>query len=133
MMFQLRDLGATVLFDVDAGALESVKAIKGKVFDRIVFNYPHVGLGEKDEARNIRFNQALCLRFFRSAAPFLELGAMPRSVTSGQKRKRVEGLDSDEEELVSQDDRGSILITLRDAKPYSEWNIPYAPAQYGRL
>lgn len=117
-------MGATVLFDVDAGALETVKALKGKTFNRIVFNYPHVGLGEKDEARNIRFNQTLCLRFFRSAAPFLELGEMPRSVTSGKKRKRTEGMDSDEEEIASQEDRGSILITLRDAKPYSEWNIP---------
>lgn len=39
----LQAQGVQVLFDVDAGALDKVKALKGEVFDAIVFNFPHVG------------------------------------------------------------------------------------------
>ena len=39
----LREKGAQVLFGVDATKLEKTSALKGKVFDRIVWNFPHAG------------------------------------------------------------------------------------------
>ncbi|KAJ3360384.1 hypothetical protein GGF32_008444 [Allomyces javanicus] len=58
---------ATVLYDVDATALDKVAALKGRTFSKIVFNFPHVGLGIKDQDRNIRANQALILKFLQSS------------------------------------------------------------------
>jgi 25S rRNA (uracil2634-N3)-methyltransferase len=39
----LREKGVQVLFGVDAARLEKTSALKGKVFDRIVWNFPHAG------------------------------------------------------------------------------------------
>jgi 25S rRNA (uracil2634-N3)-methyltransferase len=39
----LREKGARVLFGVDATRLEKTSALKGRVFDRIVWNFPHAG------------------------------------------------------------------------------------------
>jgi rRNA (uridine-N3-)-methyltransferase BTM5-like len=42
-VLQLRTLGATVHFGVDATRLDKHKEIKKHTFDNIVFNFPHVG------------------------------------------------------------------------------------------
>jgi len=39
----LREKGALVLFSVDATRLEKTSALKGRAFDRIVWNFPHAG------------------------------------------------------------------------------------------
>ena len=39
----LRENGAHVLFGVDATKLEKNSALKGRTFDRIVWNFPHAG------------------------------------------------------------------------------------------
>ena len=39
----LREKGAQVLFSVDATKLERASALKGRAFDRIVWNFPHAG------------------------------------------------------------------------------------------
>lgn len=39
----LREKGAEVLFRVDATKLEKVSALKGRRFDKIVWNFPHAG------------------------------------------------------------------------------------------
>ena len=39
----LREKGVPVLFGVDATRLEKTSTLKGKVFDRIVWNFPHAG------------------------------------------------------------------------------------------
>jgi 25S rRNA (uracil2634-N3)-methyltransferase len=39
----LREKGVEVLFDVDATKLEKVSALKGRKWDRIVWNFPHAG------------------------------------------------------------------------------------------
>lgn len=64
------------MFDVDATKLENckeVKELKGR-WDRVGFNFPHVGQGITDQDRNVRANQTLLLNFFRSVAPFLKVG-----------------------------------------------------------
>lgn len=138
-----------------------------------MFNYPHVGkcigaskglrcltsyvgLGEKDEERNVKLNQILLLRFLRSAKPFLKEGtslsvAGKRKAPSGNakpsKRQKKGEDDGDSEELpsdpeddddASEDNRvmpldgpGTVLITLFTCKPYCLWSLPYA-SQYIR-
>jgi 25S rRNA (uracil2634-N3)-methyltransferase len=39
----LREKGAQVLFGIDATKLEKTSALKGRTFDRIVWNFPHAG------------------------------------------------------------------------------------------
>jgi hypothetical protein len=39
----LRESGVQVLFGIDATKLEKTSTLKGKVFDRIVWNFPHAG------------------------------------------------------------------------------------------
>ncbi|GAA97316.1 uncharacterized protein L969DRAFT_87250 [Mixia osmundae IAM 14324] len=100
---KLTERGMTVLFDVDATRLDKCKALKGKRFDRIVFNFPHTGSGEKDQARNVRTNQVLLLGFLRSAADFLTEGdaslILPKDgKPQGKKRARTD----DEDELAEQ-------------------------------
>ncbi|CAI5958602.1 unnamed protein product, partial [Closterium sp. NIES-65] len=74
--------GAHVLFNVDATRLAHTLHLgkrrrKGKAnplekpFDRIVFNFPHVGLGIKDERINVQRNRQLLFDFFVSAAPLV--------------------------------------------------------------
>lgn len=66
-----------VLFEVDATKIgtgrigSGGKRIKKGGFDRIVFNFPHVGGKTKDLARQVRYNQELLLGFFKAAVPLL--------------------------------------------------------------
>ncbi|KNE56591.1 hypothetical protein AMAG_02385 [Allomyces macrogynus ATCC 38327] len=63
----VESFNATVMYDVDATALDKAALLKGRTFSKIVFNFPHVGLGIKDQDRNIRANQALILKFLQSS------------------------------------------------------------------
>ncbi|KAI9149750.1 hypothetical protein H9P43_009929 [Blastocladiella emersonii ATCC 22665] len=67
------NLDGTVLFGIDATALNKVPALKGKTFSKIVFNFPHVGLGIKNQDRNVRANQELLLKFFKSSTAISSL------------------------------------------------------------
>ncbi|GAA5914214.1 25S rRNA (uracil2634-N3)-methyltransferase [Sporobolomyces salmoneus] len=161
----LRTSGATVLFDVDATKLESNKQVmefcgrkskgkgKGKAsgenngweevetrtgFDKIVFNFPHVGQGITDQDRNIRTNQTLLLDFYLSASQLLRNGASHLASASKSSSSRLSRSPSpptllDESlSLPSLDPtqlppppppktRGTILVTLRTQPPYSLW------------
>jgi len=125
----LREHGAHVLFGVDATKLEKTSALKGRTFDRIVWNFPHAGKGITDQDRNILSNQVLILGFLRSAAKFLACGPVPQLQPS-RKRKRSSSDDEDNDEDIDQTDqaagraRGTILITLRNVSPYTEWDVP---------
>ncbi|KAI8616555.1 hypothetical protein BC830DRAFT_1117637 [Chytriomyces sp. MP71] len=68
----LTESGALVLHDVDASKLSKTKSLKGRKFDVIAFNFPHVGAGIKDQDRNIMENQKLIASFITSALAFLE-------------------------------------------------------------
>ncbi|KAI8578792.1 hypothetical protein K450DRAFT_245549 [Umbelopsis ramanniana AG] len=95
----IKELGATVLFEVDATQLEKCKALRKLKFSKIVFNFPHAGAGIKDQDRNVQSNQKLLKSFFVSAAPFLQ------SKTAG-----------DEVD-------GEIHVTLKSGQPYDLWSI----------
>ncbi|KAJ2606035.1 Meiotic nuclear division protein 1 [Coemansia sp. RSA 1804] len=74
----LKSLGATVLFDIDATMLGGSKPSKSAAplvghqkFTHVVFNFPHVGAGIKDQGRNIRVNQEMMAGFFHSVKGLL--------------------------------------------------------------
>ena len=69
----VESLGGNVLFGVDATKCGTHKKLKKGAgsFERIVFNFPHVGTGMKDMARNVAQNQELMRSTFRSALPLL--------------------------------------------------------------
>ncbi|MCJ1260162.1 hypothetical protein MMC22_000021 [Lobaria immixta] len=64
-----------VLYGVDATKLQKGgKEVRKGAFDRIVFNFPHVGGLTKDVNRQVRYNQELLVGFFKSATPLLAPG-----------------------------------------------------------
>jgi 25S rRNA (uracil2634-N3)-methyltransferase len=89
----LEDEGQTVLYNIDATKLDSIKALrKANLFRKMVFNFPHVGGKSKEVNRQVRFNQELLVKFFTSAIPLLEPS-------------------------------GTIIVTLFEGEPYTLWNI----------
>lgn len=64
-------MGGHVLYDVDATKLSATKSLKFSSFDYIVFNFPHVGLGIKDQDRNVVANQTLISHFLQSCKPLM--------------------------------------------------------------
>lgn len=40
---ELRQAGMEILFGIDATKLGNYKHLKGKTYDRVVFNFPHTG------------------------------------------------------------------------------------------
>jgi hypothetical protein len=86
---------------------------------------PPQGKGITDQDRNILSNQILILGFLRSAARYLVRGPTPQLQPS-RKRKRPssddEWTDGDDEETIDGRARGTILITLRNVPPYTEWS-----------
>jgi 25S rRNA (uracil2634-N3)-methyltransferase len=68
----LEDEAQTVVYNTDAIKLDSNKALKKSgLFERILFNFPHVGGKSKDVNRQVRFNQELLVKFFAAALTLL--------------------------------------------------------------
>jgi len=85
--------GGTVLTGVDALRLHRVKEFKG-AFRKIVFNFPHLGSGEKDVEKNILQHKQLIAGFLASA---------------------VKCLDPEHD--------CQIHISLKSGEPYKSWKI----------
>ncbi|CAE6346273.1 unnamed protein product [Rhizoctonia solani] len=126
----LRSAGASVLFDVDARRLDKTFPLKtGKKWDRVVWNFPHVGLSIADQDRNIATNQGRLLGFLASVKPYLAEGAIPDPNAKGKSVKKGEVTSDGEEGAVSLPESkhkmaGSVLITLREQEPYTLWELP---------
>ncbi|KAK4232103.1 hypothetical protein QBC38DRAFT_145650 [Podospora fimiseda] len=82
-----------LLYNIDARKLNPSK-LGSFLFDRIIFNFPHVGGISKDVNRQVRYNQEMLVDFFRSA----------KNVLSPKKGS-------------------SIIVTLFEGEPYTLWNI----------
>jgi 25S rRNA (uracil2634-N3)-methyltransferase len=115
---------AVVDFGIDATKLDSLKAYKGKKYTRIVFTFPHVGAGEKDEARNVGINQTLLFNFFKAASKLL---ASPQDVAKRQMEDTSEGNDLLDSLKVKYrkmaPKQATIDVTIKEGKPYSLWDI----------
>lgn len=134
----LRAAGATVLFGIDARHLEKTVGKGGKRWDKVVWNFPHVGLGIADRDRNVVANQNVLLGFLKSVKEVLEVGAVPgiqgKSKGKGKARVGYEVEFSDDEDdvvggrglgLGDEEKRaGSVLVTLREQEPYTLWYVP---------
>ncbi|KAI9714741.1 MAG: hypothetical protein M1820_000030 [Bogoriella megaspora] len=60
-----------VVYNVDACKLSQKEIRKSQRWDRIIFNFPHVGGKSTDVNRQVRYNQELLVAFFRAASPLL--------------------------------------------------------------
>jgi 25S rRNA (uracil2634-N3)-methyltransferase len=85
------------------------------------------GKGITDQDRNILSNQILILGFLRSAAKYLVRGPAPE-LQSSRKRNRPssdddEWTDGDNDQEIDGRARGTVLITLRNVPPYTEWSV----------
>lgn len=149
---ELREKGAEVVFGVDATKLDKHPALKGRRWDRVVWNFPHAGAsslfpclsdhityltfaitgkGIADQDRNILVNQLLILGFLRTAEHLLVQGVVPVVV---EKKKAKPKDDEDDEEPVEEPEnsvakptRGTVLITLRNVAPYTHWYAVSTP------
>ncbi|TEB38543.1 hypothetical protein FA13DRAFT_1760864 [Coprinellus micaceus] len=131
---ELRERGVRVVFGVDATRLERSKALKGGRWDRVVFNFPHAGKGIADQDRNILSNQVLLLNFLSSASKILAEGPIPSAFGKKKRKKKGEDDEGSEPEVSGDEDedmveegpnpRGTVLITLRNVVPYTQWDLP---------
>ncbi|TVY37244.1 25S rRNA (uridine-N(3))-methyltransferase, partial [Lachnellula subtilissima] len=84
-----------VRFGVDVGKMGKKMGLgKEGGFERVFFNFPHVGGKSTDVNRQVRYNQELLVSFFTSTLP-----------------------------LLSRKPGSSIIITLFEGAPYTLWNI----------
>ncbi|KAL8927978.1 MAG: hypothetical protein Q9208_002053 [Pyrenodesmia sp. 3 TL-2023] len=71
------DVDLEVLYGIDAtklgkgGRASGGKAVKKARFDKVVFNFPHVGGLTRDVNRQVRHNQELLVNFFKAAITLL--------------------------------------------------------------
>ena len=91
---------AVVLFNIDAMKLHIKPFISHLPlharFDKVVFNFPHVGLGIKDQDHNIHANQQLILNFLQSCRDVLSLSASKP---------------------------GQVHVTIKNGMPYELWDV----------
>ncbi|KAJ1959400.1 hypothetical protein IWQ62_004624 [Dispira parvispora] len=108
---QIRQRDGTVLYNIDGTRLDKTRALKHRRFTHIIFNFPHVGMGIKDQDRNVRRNQELLLGFFQSALPLLT-----------------------DPEFYSDDNQpGEIHVVTKTHRPYHLWQVRQLAQASGKL
>jgi Domain of unknown function (DUF2431) len=114
---------------ISATSLSKYKPISRKApFNKIVFNFPHVGGLSTDVNRQVRANQELLVAFFKSCQPLLASKSNPvrgRLSEGSDVEIQDDDLGSDQFQEDSKDTRstGQIIISLFEGEPYSLWNI----------
>ncbi|CAN1853662.1 Uncharacterized protein At4g26485 [Linum perenne] len=70
---QLKTRGSVVIHGVDATKMAKHGSLKGKKFDRIIFNFPHGGFSSKESAEEqIQRHQKLLRQFFKNAKKMIK-------------------------------------------------------------
>jgi 25S rRNA (uracil2634-N3)-methyltransferase len=114
---------------VSANNLPKYKPIRHKApYNKIVFNFPHVGGLSTDVNRQVRANQELLVAFFKSCQPLLASKSNPvrdRLSEESDIENQYDDLGSDQIQEDSRDAQatGQIIISLFGGEPYSLWNI----------
>ncbi|WRX28529.1 25S rRNA (uridine-N(3))-methyltransferase BMT5-like - like 1 [Theobroma cacao] len=98
---ELKELGCTIIHGVDANTMSRHALLKSKLFDQIVFNFPHAGfLYREQDIFQIKLHQNLVQGFLRNASDMLT-------------------------------DRGEVHITHKTAHPFGEWKIEKLAKEVG--
>ena len=141
----LRSAGAIVLFRIDARQLDKTVGKSGKKWDKVVWNFPHVGLGIADRDRNVVANQSVLLGFLKSVKGVLQEGVVPGLHGKGKGKGRVEDeVEFSDDEYDDGSGRGtglgdgekragSVLVTLREQEPYTLWYVHSRIQPFGGL
>lgn len=112
----VRDNGGTVGFGVDVGKKGGmrglVKGNGGVGFERVVFNFPHVGGKSTDVNRQVRYNQGM------SSLSFLKRFVLMSGIV-----ELLVSFFNSTLPLLSPRPGSSILVTLFEGPPYTLWNI----------
>lgn len=83
----------TTLFGVDATRLHKVREFRGS-FNKIVWNFPHIGGGKKDVEQSIADHRQLLATFFASA-----------------------------QKCLVEEGAGAIHVALKAGEPYQSWKV----------
>ncbi|KAF7508500.1 hypothetical protein GJ744_009213 [Endocarpon pusillum] len=117
---------------ISANNLPKYKPVRRNApYNKIVFNFPHVGGLSRDVNRQVRANQELLVAFFESCRSLLASKSKP--VPSGRyeaserpnHEEIYEGSNSDQDQEENENARatGEVIVSLFDGEPYTLWNI----------
>jgi len=87
------EFNATTLTSVDARRIHNIKEFRGH-FQRIIWNFPHMGGNDADVEQSIRDHKALLIDFFKDA-----------------------------EKCLSEDEDAAIHVALKEGEPCKSWKI----------
>ncbi|KAF6164674.1 hypothetical protein GIB67_035109 [Kingdonia uniflora] len=91
---ELKDLGCTIMYNINVHTMSRHRSLKQMEFDRIVYNFPHAGYKyqrEHDKAQ-IKLHQELLEGFFKSAR-----------------------------DMITKN--GEVHVTHKTAYPFDEWKV----------
>ncbi len=117
---------------ISAKNLPTYRPIRRRApYNKIVFNFPHIGGLSTDLNRQVRANQELLVAFFKSCKPLLASNSNPvrrerlRNPPEFDVEDRWDDLSSNGNQNEAEDARatGQVIISLFDGEPYSLWNI----------
>ncbi len=117
---------------ISANNLLKYKPIRRKApYNKIVFNFPHVGGLSTDVNRQVRANQELLVAFFESCRPLLASKSKPvpfdryEDFDKSNPEESDEGSNSDQDQEGTENPRatGEVIVSLFDGEPYTLWNI----------
>ncbi|XP_073061766.1 uncharacterized protein At4g26485-like [Primulina eburnea] len=99
----LENMGCTVIHGVDASTMCEQPRLKNRLFDRIVFNFPHAGFDYREHhIIQIELHQDVVRGFLRNAAMMLKIR-----------------------------ENGEVHVTHKTSYPFSEWEIEKLGKQAG--